>query len=169
MSHPWIQLLAATALCVPLLVPSAALAESAARARTTSLVQSLTAKPEYQASVSDLLARARRALQRADATHAAGDHRRATELEAYALELAEAANDLVRALDAEREVADLSRRALAAETRAVRARVLVEQTAARRGRAAAQLSALEAERNRNANTQGTPAKAAPATTTERPR
>lgn len=142
------------------LAPATARAESADRTRAAAIVKTLSADADHKQALSGLLARTQRVLDRASAAHAAGDHRHATELEAYALELAEMANDMVRALRAEREVTELSRRALAAETRAVRAQALLEQTAARRGRAAAQLAALEAERAQNAS--GVPAKPAPA-------
>jgi hypothetical protein len=142
------------------LAPAAARAESPDRARATAMLKTLETKSDHKQALAELLRRSRHALDRAAKANAAADHRHAGELEALALELAQTANDLVRALEAERALAELSRRAIAAETRAVRAQALVEQTAARRGRAAAVLAALEAERAERAS--GVPAKPAPA-------
>lgn len=149
-----------------LLATATASAQGADGARAAAVVKELSAKPEAARAAASFLNRARHALERARSARGAGDFRHAAELEALALELAETARDWVRARDAERELAELSRRALAAETRAVRAQALVEQTAARRGRAAAQLAALEAERAARASSA--PAKPAPAPKTQVP-
>lgn len=113
---------------------------------TTSLIQELETATESRKLGAQFIERAKLALSRARSAREAGNHHQATLLEALALELLETARDLVRTAQTESKVAELSRRATFAETRAVRAQALIEQTAARRGRAAAQLEALQQER-----------------------
>jgi colicin import membrane protein len=110
------------------------------------LLVQLEAIPEDRALAKDLIARSRRALERSRKARAASDHRHGAELEALALELAETGRDLVRAAKAERALSEIEGKTRELEARAVRARALVEQTVARRGRASEQLQRVQAER-----------------------
>jgi hypothetical protein len=131
---------------------------SAGPARAEQLLQVLSADQTQQELTGPLLGRARHALKRAQSARQAGDQTHRTQLEALALELLEAARALVLAVQAERELGALEKRAADTETRAVRAQALVEQTAARRGRAAEQLKALQTQKTNLA--QKRPAKPA---------
>ena len=138
---------AGIALAVGLSVLAAAGSVSAqtseTRSRTESIFRSLEADSAARALTQGLIARAQKIVARAEHARGAGDQRHGTELEALALELAATALDLTRAVRAENDVASLEQRALETENRVVRARALVEQTAARRGRAGEQLRAAE--------------------------
>ncbi len=122
-------------------------AEESLAARSERLIAALDAQAELKDVVSPLLARARKALERAKNARRAGDHHHGSELEALSVELAESATDLARVHRTEREVGEIERKAADAETRVVRARALLEQAAARRGRAAERLRQVEAERS----------------------
>ncbi|WP_437533042.1 hypothetical protein WME79_05850 [Sorangium sp. So ce726] len=95
--------------------------------------------------VAEPMAQAKRALQRAHGARAAGDAAHARQLDAVALEWAETARTLLRAAAAEAAAVDAAKRAREVETKLERARALLEETQARRGRAAAELDRLEAE------------------------
>jgi colicin import membrane protein len=134
-------LLLALGLCA-----SSARAEDSARARAERIARALESAAADRVVVAPVLARARHALERAANARRAGDHRHGSELEALALELAQSAADMQREKVAQTRVSEMERKALDAETRLVRARALVEQTAARRGRAAERLRELETEK-----------------------
>lgn len=88
---------------------------------------------------------AKRALERAHGARASGDEVHAKMLDGLALEWAEAARALDRAAAAERVSMVASQKANEAQTKAERARALLEETQARRGRAAAELVKVEAD------------------------
>jgi DNA repair exonuclease SbcCD ATPase subunit len=121
-------------------------AEEGVRVRAERIVHELEAKKTDLATLQATLDRARQALERASNARRAGDHLHGGELEALALELAESAADLLRAQRAQTQVTEIERKAVDAETRVLRVRALVEQTAARRGRAAERLHEVEAEK-----------------------
>jgi hypothetical protein len=87
----------------------------------------------------------RHALERAHGARAAGDEPHGHMLEGLALEWAETARDLVRAATAEQAAQAIGQKAYEVQTRAERARALLEETQARRGRTAAELAHVEAE------------------------
>jgi hypothetical protein len=93
----------------------------------------------------DPVRRAQDALRRGEEARAAGDDHHGQMLEALALEWASMAEALVRAADMEARVAKLQRQAAEAETKSIRAKALLEETAARRGRARAKLEQLEVQ------------------------
>jgi hypothetical protein len=93
--------------------------------------------------VAEPVAQAKRALARAHGARAAGDAAHARMLDALALEWAETARELLRAAAAETTAAEAARRAREVATQLERARALLEETQARRGRAAAELERLE--------------------------
>jgi colicin import membrane protein len=104
------------------------------------------AKDEEAARVTaEPIKSARRALERAHGARTAGDVLHARMLDGLALEWAEAARDLDRAATAERAAQATGKKAYEAQTKAERARALLEETQARRGRAAAELEHIQAE------------------------
>lgn len=94
--------------------------------------------------VAEPVEKAKRSLGRAHEARAAGDAAHARLLDGLALEWAETARDLLRAVDAEITAVGTAQRAREASTRLERARALLEETQARRGRAAAELERVEA-------------------------
>lgn len=137
------------------------------RAAAEAELAKLEASPEPRALAKDSIRRSRHALDRAKRARSAGDHRHGAELEALADELAQTGKDLVVTAKAEQALAELETRRRELEARTVRARALVEQTVARRGRAAEQLARIQAERaptaaSPSATAKPAPAKAAPA-------
>ncbi len=100
--------------------------------------------PATRTLVSDPLAKAKAAQERARGARASGDLQHATELDALALTWAQVADDLVRTAAAEKQLADLQKQVTELEQKSVRTQALIEQTIARRGRAEQNLSTLEA-------------------------
>lgn len=97
--------------------------------------------------VASTIEHAKESLERAHGARAAGDAGHARMLDGVALEWAETARELLRAAAAEQAAASAADKAREAATRAERARALLEETQARRGRADAELEkALTAER-----------------------
>jgi hypothetical protein len=131
-------------------------ADESPRARTEAALAALDADPAAHKLTEPVIARARQALERAANARRGGDHAHGSALEALAAELADAAADLVRTEHAEAQANAAQQKALDLETRVVRARALVEQAAARRGRASEKLQSVEAER---AKTPAAPSKA----------
>jgi colicin import membrane protein len=117
------------------------------RAAAEAELAKLEASPEARALAKDSIRRSRHALDRARRARSAGDHRHGAELEALADELVQTGKDLVITAKAEQALAELETRRRELEARTVRARALVEQTVARRGRAAEQLARIQAERS----------------------
>jgi hypothetical protein len=113
----------------------AILADVAARAKDAA-AQKLVERPVHDAKI---------ALERARGARVSGDETHAAMLDGLALELAESARDLERAAAA--EVASLAAVKDARElgTKVERARTLLEETQARRGRAVAELQKAEAD------------------------
>jgi hypothetical protein len=89
------------------------------------------------------LSQAERALRRADDARAANDTTHPQELEALAREWAETSVDLVRAAEAEKKLSEVQKEIADVETKTTRARALLEESIARRGRAQAKLDELE--------------------------
>lgn len=136
-------------------------AEEGARAQAERIARELGAQTANRALLGPLLERVRSALERAANARRAGDQRHGSELEALALELAQSAVDLVREKQAQGRVDESEQKAQSAETRVLRARALVEQTAARRGRAAERLRELELEKANPTPGAAPPAKPMP--------
>jgi len=88
---------------------------------------------------------AHRALDRGSGARRAGDARHADLLDGLAREWAETARDLVRAAAAEADAGALEIASADAGLRAERARALLEESIARRGRAEAELDRLTAD------------------------
>jgi len=117
--------------------------ETADRAAASAAIAALQANESHRRIAADPLARARHALERADGARSAGDHEHGALLEALAREWAEGSGDLLRTTAAETEANEQHRRASEAESKARRAHTLIEETVARRARAAETLKAME--------------------------
>jgi hypothetical protein len=112
-----------------------------ARAATDAETARVTAEP---------IKNAKRALERAQGARMAGDDLHARMLWGLALEWAEAARDFDRAAAAERTAQTASKAAYQVQTEAERARALLEETQARRGRTLAELTRVEADAKESA-------------------
>ena len=113
------------------------------RNATVKLISLLEAVPAHAVLAREPLVRARHGLSRAADARAAGDRAHAAMLEALGREWAETGRDLVRAAEAEKKLSEIQIKTADLETKALRARALVEQTVARRGRAEEKLEQLE--------------------------
>jgi hypothetical protein len=113
------------------------------RGAALTAIAALEALAAKKPAVSDALARARQALQRANGARSAGDHEHGALLEGLAREWAETGGEVARTVDTEAEANLAHRRASEAEAKAIRARALIEETIARKGRAAEKLKQLE--------------------------
>ncbi len=122
---------------------AAAASVTADRAAANAAIAAIQANESQRRIAEDPLVRAQRALQRADGARGAADHEHGALLEALAREWAESGVDLVRTARAEAEATDQHRRASEAESKARRAHTLIEETVARRTRAAEALKAME--------------------------
>ncbi len=145
-----------------LVVASQALAgEPPQRDRAKTLLAELDQKGASRAAARDAVAEARRALERADKARLAGDQKHGTELEALALEWAEAGRDLARTAEAEERAAELEKKLTEAEVKLRTTRTLIEQAAARRARADAELAELKRNEGATAPSAAPPSSAAP--------
>jgi hypothetical protein len=106
--------------------------------------------PEAMRVTTEPVKAAKLALERAHGARAAGDEAHARMLDGLALEWAQAARDLDRAAAAERAAQAVGQHAYDVQTKAERARALLEETQARRGRTAAELARVEAEAKESA-------------------
>ena len=102
-------------------------------------------EPEMAKVIAEPVKSAKLALERARGAESSGDDRHARMLWGLALEWAEAARDFERAASAEQAAQAAAKKAYEAQTKAERARALLEETQARRGRTAAELVRVEAE------------------------
>ncbi len=118
-------------------------------ATAQSILHDLEAKaaqdPESARVTAEPIKTAKRALERAHGARVSGDDAHARMLYGVALEWAEAARDFDRAAAAEKVAAAAGKKAYEAQTKAERARALLEETQARRGRTAAELARVESE------------------------
>lgn len=117
--------------------------EPPARDRAKALLAELDKQGAASGAARDAVAESRRALSRADKARLAGDQKHGAELETLALEWAEAGRDLTRAAAAERRAAELEKKLADAEVKLRTTRTLIEQAAARRARADAELAELK--------------------------
>jgi hypothetical protein len=108
-------------------------------------VEAKASDPKTKKLVASSIEHAQESLERAHGARAAGDATHARMLDGLALEWAESARDLLRAASAEQAAASAADKAREAAVRAERARALLEETQARRGRADAELEKALAE------------------------
>lgn len=108
-------------------------------------VENAAKTPRLAKVVADPLKRAKAALERAHGARMSLDVEHGQMLEALALEWAETARDLLRAVAAEDAALAAGQKAREVEVQVERARALLEETQARQGRATADLERIEAE------------------------
>jgi hypothetical protein len=118
-------------------------AEPPPRERATALLAELDKSGAARGAARDAVAEARRALTRADRARLSGDQKHGAELEELAFEWAEAGRDLERTAAAERLASELEKKLTDAEAKLRTTRTLIEQAAARRARADAELAELK--------------------------
>ena len=131
------------AVAAALAASQALAAEPPSRDRATALLAELDKSGAARGAARDAVAEARRALTRADRARLSGDQKHGTELEELALEWAEAGRDLARSAAAERLASELEKKLTEAEAKLRTTRTLIEQAAARRARADAELAELK--------------------------
>ncbi len=115
------------------------------RTRAEALIAAAKSTPSADRLVGEPLAKAEQALRRADQARSSGDARHGALLDALGREWAETAETLHLAQQTEQKASDLERQAAELEAKTTRARALLEETVARRGRARSSLDALDAE------------------------
>lgn len=113
------------------------------RAAAEATIASIEASPQAKAPTAEHVRKAKDALERARRMRAAGDDAHARLAEAVALEWTRAAQETVRATDAEAKAASSKLAALDAGAAAERERAMLEQQIAENGRMQAELRALE--------------------------
>jgi hypothetical protein len=133
------------------------------RADARAALGQLEAKKEDAVVAAEPIAEARKALTRARSARQAGDDSGATLLDRLAREWAEVAVALLKAVEAERRADEAERRLEEVETKTVRARALLEETVARRGRTKQELQRIE-----SAPPPPTPAPAVPGERKKKP-
>ena len=125
-------------------VAAAAAAGPDDRATTEAVLREIDASPRKEI-VAEMLARSRAALERAARLRAAGDEPHARLADGLAKIWAEAARDVVRAVDIEEKAQAARRAATDAGAIADRERALLEEGIAQTGRVRAQLETVERE------------------------
>lgn len=120
-------------------------AVAGSRTKAEEALSSVKAEPSAAAVARLQVAKAEDALDRARAARQAGDATHADLLDDLALEWAVTAVDLARAAELEARAAEVEKETAELEARAKRALTLIEQTLARRGKAAEKLQALGVE------------------------
>jgi hypothetical protein len=131
------------AVAAALAASQALAAEPPPRERATALLAELDKSGAARGAARDAVAEARRALTRADRARLSGDQKHGAELEELAFEWAEAGRDLERTAAAERLASELEKKLTDAEAKLRTTRTLIEQAAARRARADAELAELK--------------------------
>jgi chromosome segregation ATPase len=114
-----------------------------ARTRAEALLATLSGDPASAHLAHGSIEPARHALSRAEDARAAADYPHAAQLEELALEHAETGADLVKSAETEAKLAKAQKELSDLETKITRARALLEETVARRGRAQAKLDELD--------------------------
>jgi hypothetical protein len=143
------RVLLATVTTAGVLACAAAFAQPAdEHAAATAIVHQLSQDPAqneaHRAATADAVLEAKNALERATRLRVAGDEAHAKAADGLALEWAETARDVVRAVDAEAAAADLRHKALDAQAQLERSRALVEEAIASVGRLQAELDQASA-------------------------
>jgi hypothetical protein len=125
--------------------PVAAPGDGAAAQQIIKDVEAKAKEPRTAKVVVEPLLKAKKAMERAHGARMAGDALHARVLYGLALEWAETARELLRAASGEEEALVKAREARDLGVQLERARALLEEAQARRGRAAADLTRAEAE------------------------
>jgi hypothetical protein len=132
---------ASGALATALFMAAASGQQASDRTVTEQILAEIDGLPEAErAPTRAPVAEAKRALERAAGARAGGDAKHGERLEGLAREWAETARDLLRAIGAEADAGALQLATADASTQGERARALLEEAIARRGRAEAELA-----------------------------
>lgn len=108
-------------------------------ADAAALVAQLEQDAAHRGVTAESVAQAKDALERAQRMRAAGDETHAKAADGLALEWAQSARDLAKAVDAEMAASDLRRKAVEAQAQLERSRAMVEEALASVGRLQAEL------------------------------
>src|SRR5690349_8665167 len=114
------------------------------RSAAESILKEVEASPKKDVA-QEMIARAKTALDRGARLRSAGDETHARVADSVARTWAEAARDIVRAVDVEERAAEARRAATDAGVQAERERALLEEAIAQAGRVRAQIESLERE------------------------
>jgi len=128
--------------CLAVVTPARA-QPTDSHAAAEALVGQLGADARAQLAT-DAVGQARAALERATRMRATGDERHAKAADELALEWAQMARDLLRAVEGETAAADVRKRSVDAQAQLERTRAAVEEGIARVGRLRAELAEAEA-------------------------
>ncbi len=142
-----------------LVVMTGGVARGDTRGDAAAMLDAVASDAKHKDATAAVVQRGRDALERATRMRAAGDEAHAQLADGLALEEAETARDLVRAIDMETTADDARRGATDAGVVGERERALLEEGIGRNGRMKAELA--EIERARTANKPGKAAVKAP--------
>lgn len=134
-----------TAPAASALTPPAPPGDGATATRILKDVEASASTPRLSQVVASPVQKAKSALERAHGARMSGDTAHARMFDGLALEWAETARDLLRAVAAEDAAVAAGQKAREVELKVERARALLEETQARHGRAIADIERLEAE------------------------
>lgn len=136
--------LGALAFALAIAIAAFAFAQPDDRSTAESILKELEASPTKEVA-QEMIGRAKTALDRSARMRSAGDETHARIADSVAKTWAEAARDIVRAVEVEERAATARRSATDAGVQAERERALLEEAIAQSGRVRAQLGALERE------------------------
>lgn len=136
--------LGALVLALALAVAALAFAQPDDRGAAEAILKELEASPKKDVA-QEMIGRAKTALDRGARMRSAGDETHARIADSVAKTWAEAARDIVRAVEVEERAANARRAATDAGVQADRERALLEEAIAQAGRVRAQLESLERE------------------------
>lgn len=136
--------LGALAFALAIAIAAFAFAQPDDRATAESILKELEASPKKDVA-QEMIARAKTALERSARMRSAGDEPHARIADSVAKTWAEAAREIVRAVEVEERAANARRSATDAGVQAERERALLEEAIAQAGRVRAQLDTLERE------------------------
>jgi hypothetical protein len=136
--------LAALAFALGIAIAAIAFAQPDDRSATEAILKELDASPKKDVA-REMVGRAKTALDRGARMRSAGDEPHARIADSVAKTWAEAARDIVRAVEVEERAANARRSATDAGMQAERERALLEEAIAQSGRVRAQLESLQRE------------------------
>jgi hypothetical protein len=136
--------LGALAFALAIAIGALAFAQPDDRSAAESILKELDASPKKDVA-QEMIGRAKTALDRGARMRSAGDETHARVADSVAKTWAEAARDIVRAVEVEERAANARRSATDAGVQAERERALLEEAIAQAGRVRAQLESLERE------------------------
>ncbi len=113
------------------------------RPEAEALLKEVSASPQSASIAAEPIQRAKDALRRSTEARGGGDSAHSALLDSLGLEWAQTARDLHRAVRAERQLAEVQKLVGDTELKLTRAKALLDDTVARRGRAQHKLKTLE--------------------------